>query len=138
MLSQLANEQRTSTYILIVEDDEALAKMVYDTFTIAGSRCFVIRSKLSAENFLRQVRPDLVILDYQLIGGVGLEAAHIASTMNVPVIVTSGHLNVLERVREAGYFYLPKPFTLTALLDLASMLLGTDLSWPGKVPSRLH
>lgn len=73
------------------------------------------------------MRPDLVVLDYQLIGGVGLEAAKIASEKNVPVIVTSGHRNIFERVKKAGYFYLMKPFTISELLDMASVALGTDL-----------
>lgn len=125
-------------YILIVEDDNSLAKLVSDVFRSAGHRCFVIRSKSSAEQFLRQVRPDLVVLDYQLIGGIGLEAAQLASNMNVPVIVTSGHLNIFERVRDAGYFYLRKPFTPSELLGLASMLLGGDRRLPGKSEMQLH
>jgi DNA-binding response OmpR family regulator len=92
-----------------------------------GSRCFAIRSKTSAEQFLRKVRPDLVVLDYQLIGGVGLEAAQIASKKRVPVIITSGHRHIFERVKKAGYFYLMKPFTISELLDMASVALGQEL-----------
>ena len=125
-----ATEQR-SYYILIVEDNVPLAKLLSDTFAILGNRCFVIRSKRSAEQFLRQVQPDLVILDYQLIGGVGLEAAEIASEMKVPVIVTSGHVNVFDRVQKAGYSFLRKPFKPSELLDLASILLDTDLCLAG-------
>ena len=68
-----------------------------------------------------------MVLDYQLIGGVGLEAARIASEKNVPVIVISGHRNIFERVKKAGYFYLVKPFALSELLDLASVALGQKL-----------
>jgi two-component system, OmpR family, response regulator len=138
MRSHLTNREASPAYILIVEDDQALGDLLHEAFRIGGNRCFVIRSKRSAEQFLRHVRPDLLVLDYQLIGGVGLEAAQLASNMNVPVIVTSGHLNVFERVREAGHFYLRKPFTLSELLALASMLLGVDLSLPGNPPVQLH
>jgi DNA-binding response OmpR family regulator len=138
MRPQLKYAKVTPPYVLIVEDDHALGKLIHDAFRIGGNRCFVIRSKNSAEQFLRQVRPDLVILDYHIIGGVGLEAAQLASNMNVPVIVTSGHLNVFERVREAGYFYLKKPFTLSELLAMASMLLGIDLSLPDNPPIQVH
>ena len=79
---ELKDEKVKCPYILIVEDDQALAKLLSEVLTIEGTRCFVIRSKNSAKRFLRQVRPDLVILDYQLIGGVGLEAAQIASHLN--------------------------------------------------------
>lgn len=138
MRSKLKNEVVKEPYILIVEDDRALAKLLCEVFGIAGNRCFAIHSKTSAEQFLRQVRPDLVVVDYQLTGGVGLEAAQIASESNVPVIVTSGHCNIFERVKKAGYFWLRKPFTPSEVLNLASVALGADLSLPGHPPIRLQ
>jgi DNA-binding response OmpR family regulator len=114
-------------YIVIIEDYEPLSRMLCEVFRRKGNRCFTIRSKTSAEQFLRRVRPDLVVLDYQLIGGVGLEAAQIAAEKNVPVIVTSGHRNIFERIKKVGYFYLAKPFTISELLDLASVVLGQKL-----------
>jgi two-component system phosphate regulon response regulator PhoB len=138
MRSRLAHQEEKSLYILVVEDDQALGKLLHEAFRSRGNRCFVIRSKTSAEQFLRQVRPDLLVVDYQLIGGVGLEAAQIASEKNVPVIVTSGHRNIFERIKKAGYFYLVKPFSLSELLALASMLLGADLSVPSHPHIQLH
>jgi DNA-binding response OmpR family regulator len=138
MQYELKEEKESPPYILIVEDDRALANLLCELFKITGSRCFAIRSKISAEQFLRQVRPDLAVIDYKLIGGVGLKAAQIASDMRVPVIVTSGHLNICDQVKEAGYFYLRKPFTPSEVLNLASMALGTDLSLPGHPPIQLH
>jgi FixJ family two-component response regulator len=61
------------------------------------------------------------------LGGVGLEAAQIASKKRVPVIITSGHRHIFERVKKAGYFYLMKPFTISELLDMASAALGQEL-----------
>ena len=133
-----SSDKAQPPYIVIIEDYEPLSRMLCDVFRRKGNRCFAIRSKTSAEQFLRRVRPDLVVLDYQLIGGVGLEAAQIASEKNVPVIVTSGHRNIFERVKKAGYFYLMKPFTISELLDMASAALGEDLG-PFEYPSiQLH
>jgi DNA-binding response OmpR family regulator len=123
----LTKDKIKPPYIVIVEDDHVLAKLLCTVFSLGGNRCFAIRSKTSAEQFLRQVRPDLVVLDYQLIGGVGLEAAQIASQKNVPVIVTSGHRHIFERVQKAGCYYLLKPFTISELLGLASIALGMNL-----------
>ena len=125
--SWFSDDRSKPPYIVIIEDYEPLSRLLCEVFRQGGNRCFAIRSKTSAEHFLRQVRPDLVVLDYQLIGGVGLEAAQIASEKKVPVIVTSGHRNIFERVKKAGYFYLMKPFTISELLDMASVALGTDL-----------
>ena len=123
----LSSEQIKPPYIVIIEDYEPLSRMPCDVFRRKGNRCFAICSKTSAEQFLRRVRPDLVVLDYQLIGGVGLEAAQIASEKKVPVIITSGHDNVISRVKNAGYLYLVKPFTIPELLELASVALGKEL-----------
>jgi two-component system phosphate regulon response regulator OmpR len=120
--------KRKPVYVVIVEDDKIVADVLRDVFHIRGDRCFVIRSKIGAERFLQHIRPDLVVLDYQLIGGIGLQAARIASNLDVPVIVTSGYLAVSEKVRKAGFTFLPKPFTAEELLALASTLLGDDPS----------
>lgn len=124
---ELSSDWVKPPYVVIIEDYEPLSKLLCEVFERKGSRCFAIRSKTSAEQFLRQVRPDLVVLDYQLIGGIGLQAAQIAAEKKVPVIVTSGHRNIFERVKKAGYFYLMKPFAVSELLDLASVALGMDL-----------
>jgi DNA-binding NtrC family response regulator len=124
---ELSSDKTEPPYIVIIEDYEPLSRMLCEVFRRKGNRCFAIRSKTSAEQFLRRVRPDLVVLDYQLIGGVGLEAAQIASKKRVPVIITSGHRHIFERLRKAGYFYLPKPFAISQLLGLASAALGKDL-----------
>lgn len=136
--SEASKDPSKTPYIVIVEDDRDLARMLCEVFRYAGNRCFAIRSKASAEHFLRQVRPDLVIVDYQLKGGVGLDAAQIASEKNVPVIVTSGHREIFDRVKKAGFFYLKKPFLPSELLAVASMLLGTDLSLPDRPVLQIH
>jgi DNA-binding response OmpR family regulator len=136
--SGLQDDQAKRPYIVIVEDDDALARLLCEVFARGGNRCFAIRSKTSAEQFLRQVRPDLVVVDYQLVGGIGLEAAQIASDKNVPVIITSGYLDILDRVKKAGYFYLRKPFAPTDLLNLASMALGIDLASSDHRSIQLH
>ena len=134
----LSSDKTKPPYVVIIEDYEPLSRLLCEVFRYKGTRCFSIRSKTSAEHFLRQVRPDLVVLDYQLIGGVGLEAAQIASEKNVPVIVTSGNRNIFERVHQAGYFYLMKPFTIAELLDMASTALGQKLGSFEYPSSQLH
>jgi DNA-binding response OmpR family regulator len=134
----VGNDKSKSPYIVIIEDYEPLSRALCEMFRQRGNRCFAIRSKTSAEQFLRQVRPDLVVLDYQLIGGVGLEAVQIASEKNVPVIITSGHHNIRERIEKFGYPYLVKPFAPLELLRLASTALGRDLGSPANPTVQIH
>lgn len=134
----VGSDKSTSPYIVIVEDYEPLSRALCEMFRQRGNRCFAIRSKTSAEQFLRQVRPDLVVLDYQLIGGVALEAAQIASENNVPVIITSGHHDISERIGKFGYPCLVKPFAPSELLRLASRALGRELGSPANPPAQIH
>lgn len=109
----------TVTYVLILEDD---AELLCEVLGEAGHRCFVLWTRATAERFLRRVRPDLVIVDYSLVGGSGLQAAQLAAAAKVPVIVTSGYHDVRERVEALGFIFLPKPFRVPALLTLGASL----------------
>src|SRR5438105_11107750 len=98
-----------------------------DALRCEGHRCFVIRSKRSAERFLSRVRPDLVIVDCLLIGGDGLEvAAHLACNANIPIIVTSGDEDRAAEAERAGFPCLRKPFRLVDLVAAVSMLLARN------------
>lgn len=119
------------SHVVIIEDDQTVADLLCRIFEVRGDRCVIIRSKINAVHYLRNVRPDLVLVDYQLIGGIGLQVARIALTRNVPVVVTSGHHNVIDRVHAAGLIFLRKPFTPDEVLDLASRLLDGKSSKSG-------
>jgi DNA-binding response OmpR family regulator len=111
-------------YVLLLEDHQQVADMLREAFRAEGYRCFVLRSKATAERFLRRVRPDLVIVDHSLIGGNGLEAAQMATEANVPVIVTSGHLDVRDAVEDVGLLFVQKPFRVEELMAIARQLIG--------------
>ena len=118
--------------ILVLEDLDDIANMLRDELSARGYRCFSLRSKAAAERFLSRVRPDLVIVDYGLLGGSGLRAAQMATEANVPVIVMSGYLTVRDEIEPLGLRYLQKPFSLAEMLDLVSQLV------PGGPPSGAH
>ena len=124
-------------YILVLEDDRDVGSLLREAFQADGHRCFVLRSRATAERFLQKVRPHLAIVDYQLLGGDGLSAARIAHEARVPVIVTSGFLTVREEVIGNGFSFLQKPFTLAALMSLTSQILGTASPTFKAGPSRL-
>lgn len=134
MVASTARGDVKPNHILIIEDDQTLADLLHEAFRIRGYHCFVIRSKASAEHFLRNVQPDLVVVDYQLIGGVGLQAARIAAKMKVPVIVISGYPDVFDEARKLGFAFLKKPFTGMELLAIASTLLEDDPSVSSNPP----
>jgi len=110
-------------YILIVEDDKDVAEMLCDVLRTEGHRCFLLRSKAVAERFLRRARPDLVIVDWLLIDGHGLQVATLATQLNLPVVVTSGDHTKADEIEANGFLYLKKPFTLVTLMHVISSLL---------------
>jgi DNA-binding response OmpR family regulator len=111
---------------LILEDDPAVARVLSDGLREAGYRFFVLRKKASAERFLRRVRPDLIIVDYALVGGSGMQAAQMAAAAKVPVVVMSGHIDVREQVEAFGFIFLQKPFRIAELLIVAGKLADRD------------
>lgn len=110
-------------HIMIVEDDPIVAKTVCDILeTFRGDFCNVIRSKHVAEEHIRRQQPDLVILDYKLLGGSSSVLARLASNMRIPAILMSGH-NVAEKAEALNFPFLEKPFSAEQLLNLVSTLL---------------
>jgi CheY-like chemotaxis protein len=94
---------RTAPYVLILEDLDAIANLLRAELSALGYRCFSLRSKGCAERFLNRVRPDLVIVDYGLLGGSGMKAAQMAAQSNVPVLVMSGYFGVRDEVERLGF-----------------------------------
>ncbi len=117
---------RAAPYILVLEDYDDIAKLPRQELSAHGCRCFSLRSKASAERFLSRVRPDLVIVDYALLGGTGIEAAQMAARADVPVIVMSGHLTVQDEVECLGFSYVQKPFSFPDMLALVARLLRRE------------
>ena len=117
---------RDAPYILVLEDDRDIADVLKEALRTEGYRCFSLRSKAKAERFLRRVRPDLIIVDYALIGGSGMQAAQMAAAADVPVIVTSGHPTARAEAVGLGFTFLEKPFRIAELLPLAAKLVSRD------------
>jgi DNA-binding response OmpR family regulator len=122
-----ANEGSAVAYIVLLEDDKDVAEVMCYALRSEGHRCFVIRSRRSAERFLSRVRPHLVIVDCLLIGGDGLQmAGQLASKANLPIIVTSGDEARAAEAERAGFPCLQKPFRLAELVATVSMLLARN------------
>ena len=110
-----------TTKILIV-DDSKLARMSVAKL-LAGLRPSWTR--LEAANadeavlITGQERPDVILLDFNMPGRSGLElAAQMHDTHpHVPIAVISANIQIeiMERARQAGATFLPKPLTEAAL-----------------------
>ncbi|MEA4906708.1 MAG: response regulator transcription factor [Anaerolineaceae bacterium] len=130
--------------ILIIEDDEAIVKVLRRGLAYDG---YQVDAALDGESGLaiaRNNHPDLVILDWMLPGMDGLEVCQrLRAGSNLPILILTAKDTIQDRVQglDAGADdYLVKPFELDELLarirallrrtqqERASVLTFVDLS----------
>ena len=78
--------------ILVVEDENALQKVLVDTLTKAGYESVVAKNGLEALQKFEEEKPDLILLDILLPEGSGfdvLEKIRVKFDSKIPVIIVS-------------------------------------------------
>ena len=109
--------------ILIVEDEADVRDLLAANLEHAGYRVSVAGDVAKAEVMMREVRPDLVLLDWVLPGIPGLSFARKlrgnARTKDVPIVLLSARAEEQDKVAalEGGADdYVTKPFSMRELL----------------------
>ncbi|HZU87525.1 MAG TPA: response regulator transcription factor [Anaerolineaceae bacterium] len=113
--------------ILIIEDDEAIVKILKRSLLYEG---YQVDSALDGEsglNMARNAHPDLVILDWMLPGIDGIEVCQrLRAISGIPILMLTAKDTLQDRVQglDAGADdYLVKPFELDELLARIRALL---------------
>lgn len=113
--------------ILIIEDDEAIVRVLQRSLAYEG---YNVDAAMDGESGLakaRDVSPDLVILDWMLPGMDGLEVCQrLRAGGNVPILMLTAKDTIHDRVHglDAGADdYMVKPFQLDELLARIRALL---------------
>lgn len=114
------NEQRATSHVLVVEDDEKLAGLLCRVLADLGLRLSVAFDGETALRAASQAPYDLVVLDVGLPGISGIEvcAQLRAGGQDVPVLMLSardGVDDVLAGKRAGAADYLVKPFSIAEL-----------------------
>ena len=117
-----------SVRILLVEDEPALARGLADNFKDEGYEVSVVERGDRVLEAIRDLRPELVILDVMLPGRSGLDVLRDlrATSAELPVLMLTAKSDVVDRVvgLELGADdYLPKPFAVRELLARVRALL---------------
>jgi DNA-binding response OmpR family regulator len=110
-----------SICVLLVEDDQALQRMILDYFAQNDIRTLIAAGREEMAGLLETKEVDLVVLDLRLGHEDGLDLLReLRSNSDVPVIITTGHRrDEIDRVvgLELGADdYITKPFNLRELL----------------------
>ena len=130
--------------ILVVEDDEDIAKLLEFTFASAGNA--VLRETEGPEGLeaVRREKPDLVILDVMLPGMDGFsvlrEMRRDSATANTPVIMLTARAEEVDRIvgLELGADdYVVKPFSPRELVLIAKKVLSRTRAGHAPVQSRI-
>ena len=106
--------------VLVVEDDEALGRVLSTLLEAHGHRCVLAGSARRALVEARSHKPDLALVDLGLPDGDGLAVIRaIREYSSMPVLVLSARIAEAEKVRalDAGADdYVTKPFSTPELL----------------------
>lgn len=113
--------------ILIIEDDEGIVKVLKRSLLYEGYQADAAMDGESGLNMVRNLHPDLVVLDWMLPGIDGIEVCQRLRAMSaVPILMLTAKDTLQDRVQglDAGADdYLVKPFELDELLARIRALL---------------
>ncbi len=123
--------------ILIIEDDQAILKILQRGLAYEGYTVDTATEGRSGLMLARDHQPDLVVLDWMLPGMDGLEVCHRLRTASgsVPILMLTAKDAVQDRIQglDAGADdYMVKPFNLDELLARVRALLRR--TQPDRVP----
>ena len=109
------------TKILFIDDDTVLGNVVTMALEEAGYETYYQTSLVAFGPVVRELRPDLVILDVAIGTGDGIEvAARLRGLLpNIPILFVSSHTDgghVARALEAGGIAYLKKPFGMDELL----------------------
>ena len=104
--------------ILVVDDEAAIRDMVCITLDMAGFKCISASNFHEAHVAIIDNKPDLVLLDWMLPGGSGLELARRLRreeiTTDIPIIMLTAKAsedNKVQGLNEGVDDYVTKPFS---------------------------
>jgi signal transduction histidine kinase len=133
MVKQVVPEDGRRQKILIVEDEELLAKAVAATLDLEGLHAIAAHDGDQALAMARTVRPDLILLDVMLPGRTGIEVCATLKTepetASIPVILLTakGEKNDRTLGLAAGAdAYVVKPFSPVQLIDMVKEVLAGE------------
>lgn len=116
--------------ILVVEDEQAIAEMLYLTLEEEGYRVVLAKNGREALALMANELPDLVLCDVMmpLLDGRGVAAAMQADLrlQAIPLVLMSAAQIILENLPSHLAAFLPKPLNIAQLLNTIAALTTGD------------
>jgi CheY-like chemotaxis protein len=109
-------ESERGRHVLVVDDRDDVRQVLLDLLAEAGYRTSSAARGEAVRAFLKQHRPDVILLDVVLPGEGGIQLARHARSLNIPVLMMSGHPDSLGMLENSGLPFMAKPFRSKELL----------------------
>lgn len=119
--------------VLLIEEDGRNTSPCRPLIESLGATCFAVSSLEQAEGVLQQTAPDVIVVDYFLPDGTGIDLiTHLRQELedrNTPILLLTGEIDPheLERAVMMGiYAFLAKPFNRHEFLKLVSAAINEE------------
>ena len=123
----MRKETLTKEIILIIDDDQDLAKIVQLSLDREGYQTVIATSGLEGLQEAYRVQPDLVILDIMMPGMDGWEVCRrLVEISNVPILMLTAkgtEADIIKGLQIGADDYLTKPFSVAELIARVQALL---------------
>lgn len=113
----------TSPYVLVVEDEDSIAKLLEYNLIKEGYRVGLARDGEEALVMTSEQNPDLVLLDWALPKVTGIEVCRRLrarpDSRNIPIVMLTARTDeadLLRGLEQGADDYIPKPFSVPELL----------------------
>jgi CheY-like chemotaxis protein len=121
---EVAGETRKVARILVVEDEFGIAEVLQSALTDAGHEIMIAINGRQGLERLKEIRPDLVILDFMMpvLDGPGMlrEMKNNPEYNDIPAILMSSLPESAVAQEASGMYdgFLRKPFSLRKVLEI--------------------
>lgn len=128
--------------VLVVEDEADLRFSIRRFFEHRGYRVSEAESVETARACLRAQIPDIILLDYRLPDGDGLEVLRSLKLLapGVPALILTGHGSIelaVAAIKEGAHQFLTKPVKLEVLAVMVDRLLESERALRARKGNRL-
>lgn len=127
------NEPASQSVVLVIEDGPESASQSKQLVEALGATCYRVSTLEDAESVLVQNAPDVVIVDYSLPDGSGIDLIGLIRQTpehrNTPILLLTGeiHPNELERAVMMGiYAFLARPFSPEEFTKLVAAAIAEE------------
>ena len=106
----------TGSTILVIDDEDIICESCRKVLTKEGYTVEIARDGLSGLKKVRQLRPDLALVDLKMPGMDGMEVLEKIKEIdpNIVTVVITGYATIesaVEAIKRGAYDFIPKPFT---------------------------